>query len=266
MKLIKMFGYELSFPLSNIFVKCCPAGEYPELWKIETITPVPKQYPTEELNHLRKISGTHNFSKIFEKFLAEAIISDMEDTSDKSQYGNKKGISTQHYLIKMIHRILTSLDRNSSKEAYAAIVHLIDWKQAFDRQCPKLGIKSFIANGVRMSIIPTLTNYFQNRYMKVKWHGTMSSMRKMPGGGPQGCLLGQLEYESQSDDSGSCVPNDDRFKFVDDMSLMEIINLILCGLQNYDFTTHVASDIPLDTKFLPKENCRSQSILDSVAL
>ena len=89
MKLIKMFGYELSFPLSNIFVKCCTAGEYPELWKIETITPVPKQYPTEELNHLRKISGTHNFSKIFEKFLAEAIISDMEDTSDKSQYGSK---------------------------------------------------------------------------------------------------------------------------------------------------------------------------------
>ena len=126
-KLIKMFGYQLSFPLSNIFVRCCKAGEYPSIWKTETVTPVPKQYPPEQLKHLRKISGTLNFSKLFEKFLAEAIISDMADKVDPSQYGNQPGVSTQHYLIKLIHRILTSLEKNSSKEAYAAIVHLIDW-------------------------------------------------------------------------------------------------------------------------------------------
>ena len=97
----------------------------------------------------------------------------------------------------MIDRVLTCLDINNSKEAYAVINELIDWNQAFDRQCPTLCIKSFISNGVRKSIIPVLINYFQDRKMKVKWHVFFSTAREMPGGGPQGCHMGQLEYASQ---------------------------------------------------------------------
>ena len=60
---------------------------------------------------------------------------------------------------------------------------LIDWKQAFDRQCPTLGVQSFVENGVRNSLIPLLINYFQDRYMIVKWHDEESSLRKLIGGG-----------------------------------------------------------------------------------
>ena len=66
-----------------------------------------------------EISGTLNFSKIYEKCIAEALVIDMAPTSDPSQYGNEKGISTQHYLIKMIDRNLTCLDSNDSKEIKA---------------------------------------------------------------------------------------------------------------------------------------------------
>ena len=45
---------------------------------------------------------------------------------------------------KMIHRILSALDNNSKKETYAVIANLIDWSKAFPRQCPKLGVESFI--------------------------------------------------------------------------------------------------------------------------
>ena len=264
MKVIKMFSYEFSFPLSHIYKRCCRFGEYPNLWKLETVTPVPKKYPPETPEQLRKISGTLNFSKIFEKFLAEAIVLDMAPNSDPSQYGNEKGISTQHYLIKMINQILTYLDTNNDKEAYGVIVQLIDWSQAFDRQCPTLGIKSFVKNGVRKSIIPVLANYFQDRKMQVKWHGTLSSTRDLPGGGPQGCYLGQQEYQSQSNDSGHCVDAKDRFKFVDDMSLLEVVNLLACGLSSYNFKNHVASDIAVGSSYLPPENIKSQAHLDSV--
>ena len=86
----------------------------------------------------------------------------------------------------------------------------------------------------------------------------------MPGGGPQGCYLGQLEYSSQSNDSGLCVPSENRYKFVDDMSLLEIINLITCGLSSYNFKNHVASDIAIGDNYLPAENIHSQNYLDSV--
>ena len=107
-------------------------------------------------------------------------------------------------------------------------MELIDWNQAIDRQCPELGVNSFVKNGVRKSVI--VINYFQNREMKVKWHGHYSQVYSLPGGGPQGCYLGQLEYGSQSNDSGQCVSKEDRYKFVDDMSLLEWINLISCWI------------------------------------
>ena len=44
-------------------------------------------------------------------------------------------------------------DQNSIKESMAVILQMVDWKQAFDRQSHKLGIQTFIENGVRPSMI-----------------------------------------------------------------------------------------------------------------
>ena len=85
----------------------------------------------------------------------------MSASRDPSQYGNEKGISVNHYLIKMINEILTCLDTDTANEKNAAFCSLIDWKQAFDRQCPTLGVQSFVNNGVRGSLIPLLISYFQ---------------------------------------------------------------------------------------------------------
>ena len=100
---------------------------------------------------------------------------------DPSQYANQKGVSLQHYLIKMINVILSDTDNSSKGEANAVIAALIDWKEAFQRQCPKLGIESFVKCGVRSSLIPLLVNYLQDRTMKVKWNGLTSSERNLNG-------------------------------------------------------------------------------------
>ena len=100
MKLIAEFAEELAYPLANIVNEGFLQGVYPNLWKLETVTPAPKVYPAEELSQLRKISGLLNFSKIADKIVAEFLIEDMAETRDKSQYGNEKGLSIQHYLIK----------------------------------------------------------------------------------------------------------------------------------------------------------------------
>ena len=120
------------------------------------------------------------------------IISDMKNKLDPSQYANQPGLSIQHYLVKFIDRILSSLDKTSKKESCAILATLVDWKQAFPRQCPKLGVEAFIKNGVRPSLIPVLVSYFQERRMKVKWHGRLSTSRDLKGGGPQGSTFGPL--------------------------------------------------------------------------
>jgi hypothetical protein len=265
MKIISEFAYELSFPLADIINRSLTHGEYPEIWKVEYVTPVPKAFPPKSTNQLRKIAGTKNFSKIFEKIIAELMLSDMKDNMDPSQYGNQNGLSVQHYLVMMLNKILTSLDKNSQNESMAVILNLIDWSQAFDRQCPNLGVKSFIENGVRKSLIPVLINYFQNRVMYVKWHGVLSKKRDLPGGGPQGCSMGIIEYLSLSSDSANFVDPSERYKFVDDCSILELVNLISVGLSSFNFHNQVASDIGIDQYFVHPQNLKSQSYLNQIS-
>ena len=132
------------------------------------VTPVPKQFPPKDVDQKYKWLVKSRLK-----------ISDMKGSMDPSQFANQKGLSIQHYLIKFIDRILQALDKNSKSESCAVLATLVDWKQAFPRQCPKLGIESFIKNGVRPALIPLLINYFQGRKMKVKWHGQVSSKRAL---------------------------------------------------------------------------------------
>ena len=263
-KLIKQFAAYLAEPLCDILYTSVRRGEYPKIYKFEISTPVPKVYPTEKTSQLRNISGLFNFDKILEKLIAELMISDMADKMDPSQYGNQKGISIQHYLIKMIHRILTVLDKNSRRQTFAVIANLIDWNNAFPRQCPKLGVESFMKNGVRPALIPVLINYFQDREMSVKWHGCYSLPRKIFGGGPQGATLGILEYLSQSNNSADVVSQDDRFKFVDDLTILEIVDLLTVGITSYNLKLHVPSDIPVHNQYIPANNLESQNWLDVI--
>ena len=63
--------------------------EYPDIYKMEIVTPAPKVYPPQKTSDLRKISGTLSFSKIFEKIIAEVMLEDMKPSRDPSQYGTK---------------------------------------------------------------------------------------------------------------------------------------------------------------------------------
>ena len=157
--LIKQFAAYIAELLTDIINASVRRGEYPQLYKFEVCTPVPKCYPTQTTSQVRNISGLLTFDKIAEKLISELIISDMSESIDPSQYGNQKGVSIQHYLINMVHRILTALDNNSRKETFAVVANLIDWNNAFPRQCPKLGVESFIQNGVRPALKPVLISY-----------------------------------------------------------------------------------------------------------
>jgi hypothetical protein len=135
--------------------------------------------------------------------------------------------------------VATALDNNSRRETFAVVANLIDWNNAFPRQYPKLGIESFMHNEVRPALIPVLISYFQDREMSVKWHGCRSVPRKVAGGGPQGVTIGLLEYLSQSNNSADCVSESDRFKFIDDLSVLEIENLLIVGISSFNLKQQV---------------------------
>ena len=263
-KLLKTFDSLLAKPIQNLINSSIKQGRWPDIFKLEIVTPVPKEYPIKNLDMLRNISGLINLDKVAEKMISKLIISDMKTKLDPTQYANQKGLSIQHYLIKFIDRILLALDSNSKKKTCAVLATLVDWKQAFPRQCPKLGVESFLKNGVRPSLIPVIVNYFQGRRLKVKWQGQMSSERELNGGGPQGSTFGLWEFLSQSNDNADSIEEEDRFKFVDDLSFLEIIYLLSVGLSSYNLHTHIPSNIPSQNQVIPGEHLKSQEQLNRI--
>jgi hypothetical protein len=145
-KLIKQFAAYLAEPLTDIYNTGLRKGEYPEIYKFEVCTPVPKSHLTQTTAQLRNISGLLNFDRVCEKLIAQLIVMYMEAKLDPAQFGNQKGMSIQHYLIQMLNRILMVLNNNSKGGVFAVVANLIDWNNAFPRQCPTLGVKSFLEN------------------------------------------------------------------------------------------------------------------------
>ena len=264
MRIIAKFSLEFAKPLAHIINTCIKQGVYPEIWKTEFVTPVPKQIPPEKLEDFRRISGIVSFAKITDRILAEWISDDMAETRDVTQYGNRKKISIQHYLVKLLHKILKSLDINSSSKSMAVILTMVDWSKAFDRQSHKFGIQSFIENGVRPGLISILMSFFINRKMTVKWKGLLSSLHSLPGGGPQGDNLGIEEYLSQTNGNTSFLEEDENFKFIDDLSLLEILNLVSIASSIYEVEEHVPSDIGIDNKYIDSSNIKTQDYLDKI--
>ena len=154
--------------------------------------------------------------------------------------------------------------RNSRGEINPVLALFVDWKSAYSRQCHTLGIKSFITNGVRPSLIPVLTDYFRNRVMRVKHHGVISAPRKQPGSGAQGASLGNHEFSSQTNNNADSVPEENRFKYVDDLTTLEIINLLSIGLSSFNVKKQVPSDIPIDGYYVDSSNLQSQQYLNQI--
>ena len=253
-KFIKMLSKQIAIPYSHILNTMFRKGEYPKIWKHEIQTPIPKTYPPKNMSQLRNISGLMNLDKVTEKILSEMIISDTKCNIDQSQYGNQPKTSIQHYLINILHEILSNLDKNRQGNKIAVILAMIDWKEAFPRQCPKLGVKAFMDLGVRPQILPILVNFFQDRSMQVKWNGVLSVIKKLKGSGPMGSTLGLLEYLFQSNDNSDDLNCDEKFKFIDDMSTLEVVNLLTIGIASVNLKFQVPNDIATGDLFIPAEN------------
>ena len=96
------FAAELTLPFCNITNCALQSGVFPEAFKISEIVPIPKVNPPKTLKDLRPISKTPIGGKIIERMIISEIEHDIKESlNDPTPFGNTKGSSTTHYLIKL---------------------------------------------------------------------------------------------------------------------------------------------------------------------
>ena len=107
-------------------------------------------------------------------------------------------------------------------------------------------------------------SFFENRRMKVKWHNVFSEIKQLDGGGPQGSSWGVISYLSQTNDNANNIPVEDRYKYFDDLSFVEKINLMEAKIEKYNFKDHVSSEIPDHNQIIKNENLKTQSYINDI--
>ena len=76
---------------------------------------------------------------------------------------------------------------------------------------------------------------------------------------------GILEYLSQNNSCASFLADDERYKFIDDLSILEIIHLVNIGFASFNVKQQVPSDIEVGLDFLPPSSIAFQSHLHRLA-
>ena len=110
-----------------------------------------------------------------------------------------------------------------------------------------------MSNWVRSSLNLLISYTFMDREMRIKWHGQLSEPRQSRGSGAIGSTLGNLEFISQTD----CVPEEDSYKIVDDLSILEFINLIKIGIASHNSKYQVPNDFPVHNQIEPSTHLKN---------
>ena len=204
-KLKKEFLPEFTNPITQIFNLITSTGSYPRQWVTEYVTPIPKVKPPETEEDLRNISLTADLSKDFENLLAKWLMPFIEKRIDPGQFGWLKDHSIVHYMITLLNFILSSTD--SSTTPKAVMVALIDFSKVFNCINHAKVITRLSDWGVPGWLLRILVSYLTDRSMILRHKGVESVRHHMPGGSPQGALLGVLLYLVYVSDIGMDLPS-----------------------------------------------------------
>ena len=239
-RLVTEFAPELATPMTKIFQNIINLQHWPSMWKTEFGIPLQKvPHPLNE-DQLRIISLTPFFSKVFEQFVIEWLIYFIGDRIDWRQYGGQKGNSIAHYLIELLNFIQYNQDL---KDKHAVLAVLIDFSKAFNRQDHNILITLLCNMGVPGWLLNIVASFLEDRELLLRYQGHTAKSRKLPGGGPQGTVLGMflflvlinlIGFKDQEKQIGNLItePLNKRkpmknihLKFVDDLTVAESLNL-----------------------------------------
>ena len=191
--LVTKFCDQLAVPLTFIYNQVLNTLEWPALWKAETVTVIPKNNSPSELSELRNLSCTPLFSKVLEAFILERMKKEVKLSN--CQYGGIKGCSTEHFLLKTWDQILTALDDGTSATSLVSI----DFAKAFNRMDHARCLEALSHLGASVDVVRWTSAFLYRRTMSVRVRNARSIPRLVPGGSPQGSILGNFLFCATTD-------------------------------------------------------------------
>ena len=192
-RLVSKFSDMLAQPLYIIYEQVYSTLHWPRLWATETVNLIPKCSAPDNLSQLRNLSCTPLFSKVLEGFTLKSLKNTVK--LSESQFGGLKGAGVDHFLVETFDEIMQSLEDNRASVNLMSI----DFEKAFNRMSHSSCLDALSTLGASDEDIQLVGAFLRGRTMSVKVGSSFSVPRAVPGGSPQGSILGIFLFCATTD-------------------------------------------------------------------
>ena len=178
-------------PITLIVSQMLTTGIFPDKLKIAKVIPLFKKGDKSIFSNYRPISLLPSLSKLFEKVIFQQLYKYLEDSNlfYESQYGFRKGNSTELASLEIVNRLLSKMDKGKVPQAI-----LIDLSKAFDTLDHDILLYKLKGYGLAKKSINVFKCFLTNIQQYVNYDNTNSNFLKITTGVPQGSILGPLLF------------------------------------------------------------------------
>ena len=221
MKLVKLIKTDLLSPLKIIINQMLITGIFPMNLKIAKVIPLFKKGDNTIFSNYRPISLLPAMSKIFEKVIFQQLYEYFQSKHlfYCSQYGFRKGHSTELAALEVVDRIIKDMDNEE-----LPINIYLDLSKAFDTLDHGILLDKLKYYGVRGTAANLFDSYLSDRKQYVEYDGVKSDTASISTGVPQGSVLGPLLFIIYINDIVNVSDVFDAVIYADDTTLSSTLN------------------------------------------
>ena len=186
--LVRAYPHAFAIPVADIYNAVNETAEWPQNWKTEHLTIIPKVPNPKDLSECRNISCTSLFSKILENQLMEKLRSEL--TPDPQQFGGEPGCGAEHMLVQIWDKVLEAMEGGQT----AAVLLGVDFEKAFNRMEHAVCLDNLVKLGASPGSVSLVAAFLKNRRMTIRIGEFSANPRTITKGSPQGSVLGSMLY------------------------------------------------------------------------
>ena len=222
-KILKEAAEQLSKPLTFIYNVSVKQGKVPEPWKTGYVSAIHKSGDRHDRGNYRPITITSCLMRVLEKIIKVQLLKHLEESEYISDH--QHGFTAKRScLTNLLHATEELIKKYDSGHIIDEI--FLDFSKAFDKVPHQRLIYKLKRAGVNETALSWIESFLQGRKQYVRLNGTLSRLRNVTSGVPQGSVLGPLLFLVFINDLPDCITSNVKL-FADDTKLYNIIRSII---------------------------------------